>query len=252
MKLKISAVGYLNAIPLYKKLDLSIAELSLDYPSKCSEKLMNRSTDVGLIPIMGYKNSYFILPGIAIGSYSQVKSVLLSLGKYGKPLELCKTIALDPHSVSSNIIIQIIIKEFMGKLDIQFGNFSNPDARVIIGDEALKLYEKHESPVCDIASLWYQFTGLPIVFAFWASNKKLSKDKTLLFDKAKKDGISSFDAIAEQFFIENNYADSTFFKNYLEQSICYDLGDDQKKAIKLEYKLANKYGLIRQTKPQFL
>jgi len=252
MKLKISAVGYLNAIPLYKKLDLSIAELSLDYPSKCSEKLMNGSADVGLIPIMGYKNSYFILPDIAIGSYSKVKSVLLSLGKHKNPLELCKTISLDPHSVSSNIITQIIIKEFMGKLDIQFGNFSNPDARVIIGDEALKLYEKHESPIYDIASLWYQFTGLPIVFAFWASNKKLSKDKTLFFNKAKKDGISSIKSIAKQFFIENNYADSAFFKNYLEQSICYDLGSDQKKAIKLEYKLANKYGLICQTKPQFL
>ncbi len=252
MKLKVSAVGYLNAAPLYKKLENSV-KLSLDHPSECSAKLMNGSVDVGLIPIMGYQNSYFILPNIAIGSYAPVKSVLLvhkNEGKHKLPIELCETISLDPHSVSSNIITQIIMKEFI-KSDVKFGNFSSPDARIVIGDEALKLY-KSDSDVTDIASLWYKFTGLPVIFAFWASNKILSKETTDLFLKAKNEGINSIKSIAEEFSGENNYADSSFFEDYLSKSICYNLCSDQIKAIELEYKLAHKYSLIDKIKPRFL
>ncbi len=249
MRLKISAVEYLNSYPLYKTLDSSIFEISLDYPAVCSKKLADGLVDIGLIPIMGYRNSYFIIPDIAIGSDSRVKSVLLMLNK---PIEHCNTISISPHSVSSNIIVQIIAKEFLKAEQLKFGSFDKPDGKIVIGDEALKIYKQGNSIIYDVAKLWKHYTGLPTVFAFWASNKVIPGKIMKLLSKAKQDGIDQISRFAREFSIENRYADVDFFEDYLRNSICYALDKAQKQAIELEYELAYKYGLIGKMKPKFL
>jgi len=249
MRLKISVVEYLNSYPLYKTINSDIFDIIPDDPALCSKRLAEGSVDIGLIPIMGYRNSYFIIPDISISSPGEVKSVLLVLKK---PIEQCNKISLSPHSISSNIIARIIVKEFLKADWLQFGNFDEFDGKIVIGDEALKIYRQNSGIIYDVAKLWKHYTGLPTVFAFWASNKPLTKDLVNLLKKAKRDGINNIHKLAEQFYLKNRYADTAFFEDYLKNSICYDLTESEKKAIALEYQLAYKYRLIEKKEPKFL
>ena len=67
MALRVGAVSYLNAKPLYYRLEEFAPDvrLTMDYPSVLAEKLANGELDVALIPSIEYLRGtdYEILPG---------------------------------------------------------------------------------------------------------------------------------------------------------------------------------------------
>src|SRR3546814_5182842 len=88
-----------------------------------------------------------------------------------KPLEEIKTIRTDGHSRTSNLLARVLASRYW-KSNATFGNTTDADAFVLIGDRTFGL--KDEYPyVYDLAAEWIRFTGLPFVFAVWAANKPL-------------------------------------------------------------------------------
>src|SRR5206468_4283775 len=81
--LRVGAVSYLNAKPLYDRLSRYAPDvrLILDYPSVLADRLDEGELDVALIPSIEYLRGsaagYQILPGFAIAANGPVRSVKL-------------------------------------------------------------------------------------------------------------------------------------------------------------------------------
>ena len=73
MKLKISAVSYINAKPFVLGINesgfLADYELQIDDPATCAEKLLNDQVDIGLVPvaILPDMEEYHLLTDYCIG-----------------------------------------------------------------------------------------------------------------------------------------------------------------------------------------
>ena len=81
--IRIGAVSYLNAKPLYHRLCefAPYVRLSMDVPSRLAEQLAEGELDVALIPsveyLRGASRGYEIIPGFAIAAHGPVRSVKL-------------------------------------------------------------------------------------------------------------------------------------------------------------------------------
>ena len=95
-RLRIGAVGYLNARPLTWFLDRTPDRWAVRYdvPSVCATLLHDDDVDLGLIPSVEYlqRPDYRLVPGVGIGSAGPVASVAL----YSRvPVESIRRLALE-------------------------------------------------------------------------------------------------------------------------------------------------------------
>src|SRR5215472_17505163 len=97
-RLRISAISYLNTAPLMWDFEHGEAgsafDISYTVPSRCAAALDDGSADIGIIPTAAYTSipDLVILPGVAIASRREVRSILL-VSKV--PLEGIQTVAVD-------------------------------------------------------------------------------------------------------------------------------------------------------------
>lgn len=67
-------------------------------------------------------------------------------------------------------------------------------AGLVIGDRAFE-QRKISTFIYDLGSEWKKITGLPFVFAVWASKKKLPGDFITEFNRANAEGLEQIDEI---------------------------------------------------------
>jgi len=177
------------------------------------------------------------------------------------------TISLTNQSLTSIFLLKIILFHFQklnpDSISFTGGEFSaddfQPDAALIIGDQALKLY--HNPPpdykVYDLGRLWYEFTGLPFVYALWIGRKSaLQKKSGIIIDlhHALKKIITGL--------LPNQFAELTTsalaetdnrigitpaqLTSYWQQAISYKLDQPARAGLDLFYQLSQKMGLIKQ------
>ncbi len=102
-----------------------------------------------------------LLPSLCVGSDGAVESVQLVSDV---PLEAIRTIAATPESASSVTLARLMLP---GATILAAG--SAADARLLIGDTALRSAFDDPRPHHDLGALWRERTGLPMVFAVWAA-----------------------------------------------------------------------------------
>ena len=147
-----------------------------------SPALLNRMLCTGeldLAPISSFeylknKDKYQILDGISISSKEAADSVLFFCNRdfwtKGK-----KVVHLTNKSATSVNLLKIILKEHYKLDDIEFKVFDtneNYDAKLLIGDEALKEDKRNYEEVIDLGTKWFEMTNLPMVFGLWTINKE--------------------------------------------------------------------------------
>ena len=117
---------------------------------------------------------YLILPELSISSIGPVKSVLLFSHVPLQDLDGAD-IGLTAESDTSVILLKVILSHFY-KFSNHFERTCTPleesflryPALLLIGDTAMKTARASSVPyVYDLGELWFKFTGLPFVFAFW-------------------------------------------------------------------------------------
>ncbi len=235
----ISVVSYLNSLPFISGLEkLSKTEriiLSKDIPSECARKLLTGEADIGLVPVavIPQLKEYHIISDYCIGAFKEVQSVML----YSHvPLKEIKTILLDHHSRTSAMLIQLLAKEHW-KISLQFIHDADTNEKIIegktaalvIGDRALAMQGKFPFQF-DLATAWFEMTGLPFVFACWVSNRKLEDDFVSRFNEALKSGVESRNRLSLE-----NYSPElspAVKSKYLNNIICYELNDEMKAGMK--------------------
>ncbi len=226
-KVKVAAVSYLNTKPLLYGFRnhpvMDMMELSMDYPAKIAQQLIDGDVDVALVPvaIIPKLQEYHIIADYCIGAEGPVASVCL----YSEvPLHDIKRIYLDYQSRTSVALLKVLVKEYW-KLDVEFvatngdyeSNIKGTDAGLVIGDRALK--QRKVSPfIYDLAEHWMRFTSLPFVFAAWISNKPLPADFITAFNNATGIGMGNIPAVVA----ENPY-DVYDLTTYYVQNISYPL-----------------------------
>ncbi|TAN15699.1 MAG: hypothetical protein EPN37_09310 [Chitinophagaceae bacterium] len=237
-KIKVAAVSYLNTKPLLYGLQHSLfqheIELSVDYPSKIGQQLIDNEVDVGLIPValIPKLSEYHIISDYCIGATGPVASVCLFSEV---PVEEITGVYLDYQSRSSVALARFLLKNYW-KISPAFlraapgyeDQIKDTVAGVVIGDRALKKREECNH-IYDLAEAWIKHTGLPMVFAAWISNKELPKDFTERFNEATGMGTNG-DVL--QKVIEENPCDFFDLNKYFTQHISYILDNEKRKGLK--------------------
>ncbi|HHT9116941.1 MAG TPA: menaquinone biosynthetic enzyme MqnA/MqnD family protein [Candidatus Wunengus californicus] len=249
-KLRIGAVPYMNAKPLIYGLDQHPDEIELvfEVPSLLPNMLNNDKIDVAIIPSIEYfrNGNYAIIPDISITSIGTVESVKI----FSKvPIQNIRSAALDKSSLTSCALTRIILKE-QYHLSPQYSQWNkqydivstNTDAVLIIGDNALKIIDNGYITL-DLGQSWYEFTGLPFVYALWV----VKRDRRIpginnLLKSAKETGLRSIKALA---ITESQRLQLTHERclNYFTNSIRYDFGKDEIKGFLAFYQYAMSLGL---------
>jgi chorismate dehydratase len=251
--LRIGAVNYLNTKPLICDLDLlaADAELVLDVPSRLADRLGEGSLDVALIPAIEYfrAGTYTVVPGISIASRGPVLSVTLFSRV---PWNQIRSVALDEGSRTSACLTQVLVRKRHGArpkvqplpLD-RSAEDVDADAVLLIGDRAMRACLPGFRYAFDLGQEWFDWTGLPFVYAFWAVREGADLGPvTEALHEAKRRGLARVGEIAHRE-APGLKLDAGFCRRYLSNIIHFDLGPREQAGLHHYYMLACELGLAR-------
>ncbi len=236
--LSISIVNYLNALPFRYGLQQSslINDIQVhhDHPSDCALKLINKTVDIGLVPVTTLLKlpKAYIITNYCIGAFGKVDSVALFSQV---PLDKIEVVLLDYQSNTSNVLIQILNKHFW-HLPIQFtmskpgfeNSINGTTAALVIGDRAFEISNYQYK--YDLSEEWFKHTNLPFVFACWVSQTVIENYFINALNNAFSYGIQHINAALLDDSNSNLIIDK---KDYLTNKISYQF--DIKKQESLQY-----------------
>ena len=247
MPIRVSAVSFLNSIPmvygLKKVMSKEYISLSTDVPSECARKLAEGEADVGLIPVVQMLNipdSRFV-SSFCIGATGAVDSVMIASTV---PVGKIKRIYTDPHSRTSVMLARILTKEFW-RTEPEWCDVTEPvkpdmlrpgEAAVVIGDKAFGFASRYRY---DLAEVWYEFTGLPFVFAGWIAVTDLPEKFTTEFNNALSWGITHKREAVDSLPSLPVHKETAY--HYLENFIEFEFTDKKRQGLELFMLLAKKH-----------
>lgn len=236
--LRVGAVRYLNAKPLYYRLDEHAPGVSLimDYPSVLARRLADGELDVALIPSIEYlrgpANAYSILPGFAIAAKGPVRSVRLFSRV---PFDQIERLALDEGSRTSQALCRVWLSRVHGVDPKRIESLpmgtpieeSTADAVMLIGDRAMREPSGRFESIVDLAQAWREMTGLPFVFALWVARSEVdlgNLPEALATSRA--DGLAHSGEIARESAARLGLSEPECV-DYLNRVLSYDLGTQE-------------------------
>jgi chorismate dehydratase len=252
--IRVGAVNYLNAKPLYHKLcDLAPqVRLTMEVPSRLAEQLAAGELDVALIPSVEYlreaSRGYEIIPEIAIAARGPVRSVkLFSRVPWGR----VERLALDAGSRTSQVLARIWLDEKHGVRPSRVEELplgvsaleSTADAVLVIGDRAMRVPHGPFLDVVDLAEAWNELTALPFVFAFWVARAGVELDElpaALLRSRAM--GLDEARMLA-RIHGQRLGLDAGACYDYLTRVLSYDLGEPELAGLRRFAAMAARMGL---------
>jgi chorismate dehydratase len=255
-RVRIGAVGYLNARPLVFGLDRSPRfEVRYDVPSECARLLHAGAIDIGLIPSIEYLcgHPYAIVPDLAIASRGPVASVMLYVTR---PITDVRSIAMDTSSRTSVALTRVLCaRQFKIRPALEARGpdlddmLSRCDAALMIGDKALFLDPPPRIEVIDLGDAWTRMTGLPFVYAFWAGRPGvLTADDVVELQRARDEGVQRPDELARQY-LAGEPVRQELGARYLRDMIKYDLGGEELAGLETFYRYAVEAGVVPATRP---
>jgi chorismate dehydratase len=252
--IRVGAVSYLNAKPLYYRLEEFAPGVSLemDLPSRLADRLAAGDLDVALIPsveyLRGASRGYQIVPDFAIAARGPVRSVKLFSRV---PPERIERLALDAGSRTSQALARVW-------LDARFGvrpgrieplpmgvplQESTADAVLLIGDRAMKVPDEGFHTVVDLAEAWRSLTGLPFVFALWVVRAGVDLgDLPEALARSRDEGRVHAGALAVEHGPRLGLDVGTCY-DYLTRVLSYELGDREIAGLRRFARMAAALGL---------
>jgi chorismate dehydratase len=149
--------------PVFHRLEYDVEEI-VGVPTELNRMLLAGELDVAPISSIEYARNaerLRILPRLCVSSEGAVDSIQLVTRT---PLPRVRSVAVTPESATSVVLTRVLLPGAeIVPLD------EEADAKLLIGDAALKSAFEDPTPHYDLGRLWLERTGLPMVFAVWAA-----------------------------------------------------------------------------------
>jgi chorismate dehydratase len=253
-KLRVGAVSYLNTRPLVFGIEQGLGDgrfdLTYDVPSVLAGRMAGGELDLALLPVIELASipDLVVIPGLAIGSHGDCRSVLLVAKT---PIADVRSVSLDPESRTSNALARVLLSEswgvrpefVAGPRDLRLA-LAEHDAAVRIGDKALFEPLPPGTTAHDLGGAWTARTGLPFVFAVWASRAGVVDRETYeILHASRRAGAAAIDAIADDY-TWNGRQYPEIARSYLRDAMRYRLGDPEMSALRRFLAAAASVGVI--------
>jgi aminodeoxyfutalosine synthase len=245
----IGKIPYLNSVPFYSHFEKRQFRILPVAPRRMGELSSKELIDAGLFSLMSYfeQETNLELMNYCIATRDQVKSVMLFSKEGWNGLE-GKRIGITDDTATSVRLLQVLLKKKYGvnatfeRMHSGVNDYSNFDAVLLIGDEALRR-NKYGLPgfelVFDLAREWYEWQKLPFVFAVWALKKSSTVEKKTELRQLLQSSLEKSEAALEtigalhgkQIGLTQNET-----KEYLE-GFSYRLGEREREAMEIFRKL---------------
>jgi chorismate dehydratase len=250
--MRIGAVNYLNSKPLVCGLEKPgpNVRVTYDLPSRLADSLAAGRLDVALVPSVEFFRTpgYGIVSDACVACCGPVLSVKLH---FRVPPRDVKRVALDEGSRTSAALTQILLAELCGvrptwePLPIGCGaHETDADAVLLIGDRAIAKGEGGGGKegdafieVWDLGQKWFEWTGLPFVFAMWIARDSVDVSEVLdVLEAARDEGVKRLDEIAarEAKLLEIS---PELARQYLRENLHFVLGRDEVAGLRRFYEL---------------
>jgi chorismate dehydratase len=161
--IRLGRISYVNMAPVFFRLEADVDEVQ-GVPTELNERLLAGELDLAPISSIEYARNaerLRILPRLCVSSEGAVDSIQLVSRV---PLEQVRRVAVTPESATSVVLTRVLLPEAD---HVPLGG--EADAKLLIGDAALKSAFEDPTPHYDLGRLWLERTGLPMVFAVWAA-----------------------------------------------------------------------------------
>lgn len=251
---RLGAVSYLNSRPLVEDLSslLPTSEIRMDYPSRLADSLARRDLDIALIPSIEYfrGSGYEIVSNACVAARGDVLSVKLYCRVHPGDI---RRLALDEGSRTSATLSKVILAERYGAfpesepLSMEsMTTDSSADAVLLIGDRAMKEPDEQFVEVMDLGRMWYDWTGLPFVFAMWVAHQDVDlTGVACALQEARDRGLQQATRIAAdeapRLGISQQLA-----QDYLTSNLHYRMTSAERSGLQLFHELASQHNLVDQ------
>ena len=168
MTLRLGRISYVNMAPVFYRLEYEVDEV-VGVPTELNRMLLDGEVDVAPISSIAYARNaeqLRLLPRLCVSSEGAVDSIQLVSRL---PLGRVRTIAITPESATSVVLTKVLLPH-AEHVPLE----EEADAKLLIGDAALKSAFEDPTPHHDLGRLWLERTGLPMVFAVWAAPEELA------------------------------------------------------------------------------
>ena len=160
--IRLGRISYVNMAPVFHRLQAEVEEVT-GVPTELARRLLAGEVDVAPIPSIEWARNAAklrLLPRLCVSSEGAVDSIQLVSPK---PIDKILTIAVTPESATSVVLARIL---FPNATHVPLEQ--RADAKLLIGDAALRSAFEDPTPHHDLGRIWTERTGLPMVFAVWA------------------------------------------------------------------------------------
>jgi chorismate dehydratase len=251
--LRIGGLDGLNAAPLQWGLDAGAragVDLTLRSPAASAAALAAGAADVALIPSieLAHLPGMKVIPGLCVAARRRVRSVILL--SRGAPEEL-RTVAVDETSRTSVALLRILLAQRFGARP-QFvpappdpaAMMSTADGALLIADAALRA-PAGPWQIHDLADLWFQWTGLPFVFALWAARPGVEIDRVEpLLRRARESGLRALPQLVAEHAARDGNPAGPELTAYLGELLHYSLGPAEEESLRLFFAEAHALALL--------
>jgi chorismate dehydratase len=252
LNLNIGAVSYLNSRPLVQTLGqlLPQSRITLDFPSRLADQLACGSLDVALIPSVEYfrRPGYEVVSDACVAARGEVMSVKLYCRVHPGKI---RSLALDEGSRTSAALTKVILAEHFGvcpqtePLSMNCSTAdTNADAVLLIGDRAMHSPVESFVRVIDLGQFWFEWTGLPFVFAMWVARQDADTEGIDEYLAEARDmGVRMIPSIAAKEAPRLGLTESVA-QRYLTHNLHYHLTSAEKNGLRLFCDLATQHQLV--------
>ena len=250
----IVGVRFLNARPLLGGLEAGIAapftySFSSAEPAVCADLVMRGEAVAGLVPVaaLPYLPEVGAMPRLGIACREEATSVLL-VSKV-TPAQV-RTLAAHTASRSSVVLARLLLAERWGATP-QVVPAQPPlaamlgaaDAAVVIGDPALAVRGRSSLLEVDLAAAWVEWTGRPFVFAVWGVRREAPTGIEPLLEASLAYSLSRWEALLPHW-AEAHGVGLERTRGYLERTLTYRLGDEERAGMEEFLRRAAAAGLL--------
>lgn len=258
-RLRIGQIDYLNCLPIFEEFIASHGSDTITVhgvPSVLNRMLSAGEVDVSPSSSIEYAKGwehYSLLPHMSISSMGPVRSVLLFSKVPIDSLDGCE-IALTADSDTSVALLTILLRRRYGfrndftRVKVECLDEVVHQSVLLIGDKALRESRRDGWFVYDLGQLWWEFTGLPFVYALWIVRRDACdgspEEMRMLaqwFREAKERACHSFAVIASR--CSNGILSQTELVDYWNL-ISYDLSSRHIEGLQLFFRMSAEEGII--------